>query len=32
LAYNPADYLTAEQLRSSRRLQQQYDDLKQWAA
>jgi len=32
LAYNPADYLTAEQLRSSRKLQQQYEELKQWAA
>ena len=31
LAYNPADYLTAEQLRSSRRLQRQYEDLKKWA-
>jgi hypothetical protein len=32
LAYNPADYLTVEQLRSSRRLQQQYERLKKWAA
>jgi hypothetical protein len=32
LAYNPADYLSAEQLRSSKRLQQQYEDLKRWAA
>ncbi|MCH7556951.1 MAG: gamma-glutamylcyclotransferase [Planctomycetes bacterium] len=32
LAYNPADYLTAEQLRGSRKLQQQYEQLKQWAA
>lgn len=32
LAYNPGDYLTAEQLRSSRKLQQQYDQLKKWAA
>jgi len=32
LAYNPGDYLTVEQLRSSRRLQQQYDQLKAWAA
>ncbi len=32
LAYNPADYLTYEQLRASRRLQQQYEELKKWAA
>ena len=32
LAYNPADYLTAEQLKGSRKLQQQYEQLKQWAA
>jgi gamma-glutamylcyclotransferase (GGCT)/AIG2-like uncharacterized protein YtfP len=32
LAYNPADYLTSEQLRASRKLQQEYDQLKQWAA
>jgi gamma-glutamylcyclotransferase (GGCT)/AIG2-like uncharacterized protein YtfP len=32
LAYNPADYLSAEQLKSSKRLQQQYEDLKKWAA
>jgi hypothetical protein len=32
LAYNPADYLTIEQLRGSPRLQQQYEDLKKWAA
>jgi hypothetical protein len=32
LAYNPADYLTAEQLRASKRLQQEYEDLKGWAA
>ncbi|MEE9370635.1 MAG: gamma-glutamylcyclotransferase family protein, partial [Sedimentisphaerales bacterium] len=31
LAYNPADYLSAEQLKGSRKLQQQYDDLKKWA-
>jgi len=31
LAYNPADYLTAEQLTASRRLQQAYEDLKRWA-
>jgi hypothetical protein len=32
LACNPADYLTYEQLRASRRLQQQYEELKKWAA
>ena len=32
LAYNPADYLTAEQLRASKRLQQEYEELKKWAA
>jgi hypothetical protein len=32
IAYNPADYLTAEQLRGSRKLQRQYEELKQWAA
>jgi len=32
LAYNPGDYLTAEQLKGSRRLKQQYEDLKKWAA
>jgi hypothetical protein len=32
LAYNPADYLTAEQLRTSKKLQQEYDELKKWAA
>jgi gamma-glutamylcyclotransferase (GGCT)/AIG2-like uncharacterized protein YtfP len=32
LAYNPADYLTTEQLRANRRLQEQYRQLKQWAA
>ena len=31
LAYNPGDYLTAEQLRSSQKFQQQYDQLKKWA-
>jgi len=31
LAYNPADYLTAEQMKNSKKLQQQYDDLKKWA-
>ena len=32
LAYNPADYLSAEQLKVSGKLQQQYEDLKKWAA
>ena len=32
LAYNPADYLSAEQLKGSRKLRQQYKDLKKWAA
>ena len=32
LAYNPGDYLSAEQLKASRKLQQQYEDLKKWAA
>jgi len=32
LAYNPADYLTAEQLAGNRKLQQQYEELKQWSA
>jgi len=31
-AYNPADYLTAQQLASSRRLRRQYDELKEWSA
>ncbi|MHC4475659.1 MAG: gamma-glutamylcyclotransferase family protein [Planctomycetota bacterium] len=31
LAYNPADYLTAEQLGVSKRLQEQYEELKKWA-
>jgi hypothetical protein len=32
LAYNPADYLSADQLKNSRKLRQQYGELKQWAA
>jgi gamma-glutamylcyclotransferase (GGCT)/AIG2-like uncharacterized protein YtfP len=32
LAYNPSDYLTVEQLGGSRRLQRQYEHLKQWSA
>ena len=31
LAYNPGDYLSADQLRNSK-LRQQYEDLKRWAA
>jgi gamma-glutamylcyclotransferase (GGCT)/AIG2-like uncharacterized protein YtfP len=32
LGYNPADYLTAEQLKKSKRLQREYEELKRWAA
>jgi len=32
LAYNPADYLSAEQLKESPKLRRQYDELKRWAA
>ena len=32
LSYNPADYLTAEQLKHNLRLQEQYEVLKTWAA
>lgn len=32
LAYNPADYLTSEQLAASAKLRQEYEDLKRWAA
>jgi len=32
LAYNPGDYLSVDQLRGSRKLQQQYEELKRWAA
>jgi hypothetical protein len=32
LAYNPADYLTAEQLKSSSKLRNDYEHLKQWSA
>ena len=31
LAYNPGDYLTADQLKNSPELQQQYQHLKKWA-
>lgn len=30
--YNPGDYLTAEQLKSSKKLKEQYEQLKAWAA
>jgi len=32
LSYNPADYLTAEQLKNNPNLQEQYEHLKKWAA
>lgn len=32
LAYNPADYLTADQIKNNPRLQEQYEVLKTWAA
>lgn len=32
LTCNPGDYLSAEQLQASPRLQQQYEELKQWSA
>jgi len=32
LGYNPGDYLTSEQLKSSKKLQHEYEDLKKWAA
>jgi hypothetical protein len=32
LAYNPADYLDAEQLRTSEKLRRDYEELKKWAA
>jgi gamma-glutamylcyclotransferase (GGCT)/AIG2-like uncharacterized protein YtfP len=32
LAYNPADYLNAEQLRTSEKLRRDYEELKKWAA
>ena len=32
MAYNPGDYLSAEQLRSSPHLRRQYQELKKWAA
>lgn len=32
LSMNPGDYLTAEQLSASRRLRNEYEELKEWAA
>jgi hypothetical protein len=32
LAYNPADYLTAEQLKKSAKLRREYEELKAWSA
>jgi gamma-glutamylcyclotransferase (GGCT)/AIG2-like uncharacterized protein YtfP len=32
LAYNPADYLTAEQLKKSVRMRREYEELKAWSA
>jgi hypothetical protein len=32
LGYNPADYLTAEQLKKSPKLRREYEELKAWAA
>ncbi|MHC4109944.1 MAG: gamma-glutamylcyclotransferase family protein [Planctomycetota bacterium] len=32
LAYNPGDYLCAEQLKNSAKLRRQYEDLKKWGA
>ncbi len=32
MAYNPADYLTSEQLAASAELRQEYEYLKRWAA
>jgi hypothetical protein len=31
LEYNPGDYLTVEQMRSNKKLREQYDQLKNWA-
>ncbi len=32
LAFNPADYLSAEQLKNSKKLSREYEELKKWAA
>ncbi len=32
LAYNPGDYLSADQLKQSKKLQREYEELKNWAA
>jgi len=31
LAYNPADYLSVEQLRTNKKLRSEYEELKQWS-
>jgi gamma-glutamylcyclotransferase (GGCT)/AIG2-like uncharacterized protein YtfP len=31
LGYNPADYLTAEQLKASKKLREEYEELKKWS-
>ena len=31
LSFNPGDYLTTEQLKKSKKLRQEYEDLKKWA-
>ena len=31
LAYNPGDYLSIEQLKTSKKLQKEYEELKNWA-
>jgi hypothetical protein len=31
LAYNPGDYLSIEQLKASKKLQEEYQELKKWA-
>jgi gamma-glutamylcyclotransferase (GGCT)/AIG2-like uncharacterized protein YtfP len=31
MAYNPADYITAEQLKTDKKLQRDYEELKEWA-
>jgi gamma-glutamylcyclotransferase (GGCT)/AIG2-like uncharacterized protein YtfP len=32
LAYNPADYLTIEQLKRNKKLREEYEELKRWSA
>jgi gamma-glutamylcyclotransferase (GGCT)/AIG2-like uncharacterized protein YtfP len=31
MAYNPAEYITAEQLKTNKKLQRDYEELKEWA-